>query len=397
MRARVAVLGKVQNATRADQSRPITVLSNIYRLWARVLCQQIIREWSLRLPPNILGCLKGRSAADMAYWIQQVAETAMANQLPCSGFALDLKKAFNLLPRAPVAVLLERLGVPSRHVAFWMNSLQRLHRVFQVNGHLSPPVPSTTGLPEGDALSVVGMLAVAWVFSRVVDDFVISRSYVDNWSWSTELVESHAPAFTCLLELVSSLRLRIDWDKSYFWATDSKTKLWLKNEAKFLLPPGVSVPILNHVHELGAHLGFNRRRQLGKVVDSFESAVQRLHKLYHEPLPLDTKSSIVQQGVWPHAFHGTAAVSPGRQRLHKLRSNAARAIVGRYHTLRPCICSRGCRILKCTCSATRLANCTVPSRPCQKWPIKFWPLLVYQGCPPLFLDQAQLCAAPSAD
>ena len=333
MMARVAVLGKVQNATRPDQSRPITVLSNLYRLWARVFCQQVIREWSLRFPANILGCLKGRSAADLAYWIQQVAESAIANQQPCSGFALDLKKAFNFLPRAPVAALLKKLGVPPRHVDFWMQSLQRLQRVFQVNGHLSPPVPSSTGLPEGDALSVVGMLAVAWVFSQVVDDFVVSKSYVDNWCWSTDLVEGHAPAFAQLLDLVSSLKMQIDWEKSYFWATDNKTKLWLRKESPNLLPPGIQVPILNHVHELGAHIGFNRRRQLGKVICTFESAVARLHKLYHEPSPMDVKAGIVQQGVWPHAFYGAAAVSPGRQRLHKLRSNAARAIVGRYHTL----------------------------------------------------------------
>ena len=65
------------------------------------------------------------------------------------------------------------------------------------------------------------------------------------------------------------------------------------------------------------------------MVDTFDQAVERLHKLYHDPSGMLTKAHVVETGVWPFAFYGALAVAPGRQRLHKLRSNAARAVVGR--------------------------------------------------------------------
>ena len=160
MLARVAVLGKVASPTLPSQSRPITIMSNLFRLWARVFCQQIISVWSLTLPQSIRGCLKGRCAQDISYGLQQVAESHILANEPCSGLVLDLRKAFNLLPRSPIGHLMQLLGVPGEQVEFWLKSLSRLQRLFQVRDHLGAPLPSTTGVPEGDPISVLGMISL---------------------------------------------------------------------------------------------------------------------------------------------------------------------------------------------------------------------------------------------
>ena len=335
MKARVAVLGKVASPVSPSQSRPITVLSNLYRLWARVFCQQVIQVWSQTLPPCIRGCLKGRCAQDISYWMQQVSETHTISDVPCSGLVMDLRKAFNLLPRAPIGSLLRLLGLPAQIVNFWLGSLARLQRLFQVQGHLSPPVHSSTGIPEGDPISVLGMVSFCWLFVVLVSPYVEPTAYVDNLAWSTELQEAHAPALDQVIDLVTATKMQIDWGKSYFWATHAHQRSWWRQGSHVLLPPGIHVPVLHHVKELGAHLNFCKRRGLGHLVDTFDQAVARLHKLYHDPSSIETKAHVVQTGIWPFAFYGALAVAPGRQRLHKLRSNAARAVVGRHHTLSP--------------------------------------------------------------
>ena len=327
MQARVAVLGKTVNPTSPAQSRPITVLSNLYRLWARVLCQQIIYRWSYSLPPCIRGCLKGRCAQDISYWLQQIAETNTLENVPTSGLVLDLRKAFNLLPRAPIGELMRVLGIPAPMVSFWLGSLKNLHRSFQVHDHLGPPLHSTTGIPEGDPLSVLDVC--------LLQPCVAPTAYVDNLAWSTDLQECHGPALDQLQSLVNATKMQIDWGKTYFWATHAAQRAWWKKGSSHLLPPGISVPVFHQVRELGSHLNFCKRRGLGHLIDNFDQAVERLHKLYHDPSPLTVKAHVVQAGVWPFAFYGALTVAPGRQRQHKLRSNAARAIVGRHHTLSP--------------------------------------------------------------
>ena len=335
MQARVAVLGKVPCPTLPSQSRPITIMSNLYRLWARVFCQQVIKVWSAKLPPCIRGCLKGRCAQDVSYWLQSVAETHILNDEPCSGLVLDLRKAFNLLPRAPIGVLMRVLGVPDQQINFWLTSLSKLHRLFHVQGHLGEKLHSTTGIPEGDPISVLGTVAFCWLYVSLLTPYVAPSAYVDNLAWVADMQESHGPALEQVLELTRSTKMQIDWGKTYYWATHAAQRKWWQKGSSLLLPPGVYVPVLHHVKELGSHLSFCKRKGLGHLVDTFDQAAERLHKLCHDPSPLDVKAHVVQSGVWPYAFFGALSVAPGRQRLHKLRSNAARAIVGRHHTLSP--------------------------------------------------------------
>ena len=331
--ARVAVLGKVPFPTDASQARPITILSNVYRLWARVFCQQIIKIWSMRFPAGILGCLKSRSAQDLAYLTQQLAETAQINGEACSGITLDLRKAFNFLPRAPLGELLRRLGVPEKLVKFWLTGLHCVQRLFQTGPHLGPPLPGTTGAPEGDPVSVLAMLSVCFMYHHVMEPVVRPASYMDNWSWTTDLREAHGPALQNLLELTDSLKMQVDWAKTYFWSTVAEDRTWWRSGAHLLLPANVVVPVLHHVRELGAHISFSKRHALGHMTQAFESATTKLHRLFHEPSPLLAKAQVVQQGVWSSAFYGALSVAPGRHRFQSLRCNAARAIVGRHHTM----------------------------------------------------------------
>ena len=192
MQARVAVLSKVLAPVSADQARPITRLSCLYRLWARVLCTQVIQSWSLTLPRSITGCVKGRSALDLSYEVQALVEQSLHDGTDLSGLCLDLKKAFNFLPRAYLGDLLCRLGVPFGLAKGWQASLTKVKRCFQVAGSLSPAVSSTTGAPEGDPASVLGMITVCWLFVTLLQGVVQPRAYVDNWSWSSDAPDNHA-------------------------------------------------------------------------------------------------------------------------------------------------------------------------------------------------------------
>ena len=333
LQAKVALISKVSEPSGPQHARPITVFCNVYRLWGRVLCAQVLSQWALTLPPSVVGYVPGRSATDLAYWCQSKAEAAMLCRQPLSGMAVDLTRAFNMLPRPPLRALLEHLGIPSKYVAFWLTSLQHVTRLFLVHGSLSAPIGCSTGAPEGDPCSVLAMIGLCWLYVTLLQPKVEPAAFADNWVWITPCRFQHSFAIGRLLQLTNCLKLRIDWTKGYFWAVDAPTRRWWKASAQLLLPDGVSVEQVPCVKELGSHLQFTKRRHLGHMVDRFAEATARLHRLFHLPCSLATKAHVIQSGVWPFLFHGAFGVAPGRHRLNVLRGNAARALIGRYHTL----------------------------------------------------------------
>ena len=333
MKARVAVLSKVSTPDSASQARPITILSCLFRLWARVLCSQVLVEWSRTLPRSITGCLKGRSALDLSYDVQAMVEDSLCGRTDLSGFCLDLRKAFNFLPRAPLGDLLQRLGLPAKVASGWCRSLAKVSRSFQIHGSLSPALPSTTGAPEGDPTSVLGMIAVCWLFVELLQGVVSPKAYVDNLSWSSDDPENHAPALLILEDFRQALSLEIDWQKTYQWATTAVSRDWWQNIGADFLPSQAC--LVQHVKELGSYFQFTRRASRGPFQQRVQEALQRLSKLGSDPQGLPIKAQAVQGGVWPFLFFGTEGIAPSITTVHALRGAASRAIIGNYHTLSP--------------------------------------------------------------
>lgn len=60
--------------------------------------------------------------------------------------------------------LLIHHGAPPASVKFWFTNLTRLTRRLQVRGQIGPSMTMTTGVPEGDSMSVCAMLVVSSAF-----------------------------------------------------------------------------------------------------------------------------------------------------------------------------------------------------------------------------------------
>ena len=323
----MALISKISEPSGPQHARPITVFCNIYRLWGRVLCAQVLQAWAGTLPPSVVGYVSGRSAVDLAYWCQSKAEEALSSSGALSGMAVDL------MPRPPIRQLLIHLGLPDKTVAFWTSSLQHVTRLFSVNQSLSGPQPCTTGAPEGDPVSVLAMVGLCWMFTERLRSCVEPAAFADNWTWLTSDKFQHQEAVHRLLELTSSVRMVVDWSKAYFWAVDAPTRRWWKTAACHVLPRNIAVSALPCVKELGSHLQFEKRRHLGHLAERMQESTLRLRRLFHLPVSLRSKAHVVQAGVYPYLWHGAFGVGPGRQKLGLLRGHVARAVVGRHHTM----------------------------------------------------------------
>ena len=185
MLARVALLPKQEIVSGTSQTRPITIMALIYRLWCRVFTSQVLFAWQSTLPGGITGCVPKRGAETAAYEMQWTIEACLSADQQLVGFSLDIIKCFNGLPRCPVGALLVSLGLPAELIHMWQLSIAKLRRCFHVRNSISPPMPSTTGIPEGDGVSVLGMLAVASLYLAMLQQTKVqATAFADNWGWS---------------------------------------------------------------------------------------------------------------------------------------------------------------------------------------------------------------------
>lgn len=160
MQARTLLFAKKDKPESISDGRPITILGYLARLCSKLLSDQILQQWAERWPPEISGGLPGRSARDLCVMQELQIEHAKTHHTAWGGWTMDLVKAFNLIPRRVIHHLFQRLGIPANIcVTFGFCHLLSLLDHFNVDAPLGEPHISTTGLPEGDSMSVVGMLA----------------------------------------------------------------------------------------------------------------------------------------------------------------------------------------------------------------------------------------------
>eukprot|EP00439_Symbiodinium_sp_Y106_P047455 s3639_g6.t1 len=336
-RATVSVLAKVDILPQGmHHGRPITVFSNLYRFWASTCARAVLRHWSTWLPASVSGSVPGRSARDVSMCIECHVEQALLRHEPLAGFSLDIIKCFNQVPRAPMRQLLLHLGLPAALVETWMSFLASITRHTVFHESLGLPIGSTTGLPEGCPLSVVGMVALCWYLSALPRAPDVSlHTYVDNWSWVAKSAASMLQSIATAISFCNCLKLPIDWTKSFAWATTKRLRVWLQTDAQNALPNGASLTVVSHAKDLGVHYRFRATTGNPQAQQRIHEACRRLDQLQPLRRPLFNKARLIQASVWPATFYGCEGRLLPVNTVNRLRSAAARAFIGLHSSASP--------------------------------------------------------------
>ena len=336
MQARVIPLAKKPQATDPKFSRPITILSLLYRLWSRVVTRQILQNWTDKLPVSITGFLPGRSPGKLLYELQfrleSIYQGKSSQQL--GGVTLDLVKAFNLLPRIPCYRALLQLGIPEPILNQWFRSINKMQRLWQVEMQLFPSRLPWVGFPEGDTWSIVCMLAICRIWDYHLSLHQIdNNTFADNWSWFTDDPDKHARATSITVELIDSLDMLIDWDKTWCWATSDLHKQSLKQVKSSFLPPDAKFTQINSAKELGhiMHYKCTPFREPHKV--RHRQTFARLRKIKKLTATIDEKAKIVTTACYPKALYGAERYFTGQRYVDQLRTETTKALLGEYNNL----------------------------------------------------------------
>ena len=319
--------------------RPITVLAQLYRLWASVAASAIIPILATWMPPSVTGLLPGRGSADAAIVQQFHLERAHFLNQHASGLVLDLRKCFNCIKWTLGFPLVKHCGLPIDLIQQWAFSLQSLHRVWKITGNIFEAGPTSRGFPEGDVLSVIVMICLAGLWCCYVSQSCNSpalalSAYADNWSWSLTDHNLHALAMTSTNRILQAGGLVIDWSKTWFWVTHSDDAPLVSSLLTPFAPEG-QLKNRTSAPDLGYQMQYTKKASLGIITDRIEAGLKRLSRLSFMPHDLSTREHLVRVSIFPCMFYGVECRPIAVDQLHKIRSRTCDALLGSSRSSTP--------------------------------------------------------------
>ena len=323
--ALVACLPKADGVPSALQIRPITIMSRIYRCWAKYR-SALISDWlSPRVPDSLAGGVKNLCAADISALHALQLEVAHVEKSPLHGCVLDLIKCYNTIPRHPLCYAMVWAGIHPAYFLAYINILATFTRSFVVAGNAGPLLKSTSGIPEGCSMAVIAMTIfarVAFCLCQAAGASVTPFFFVDNWSFTASSMDDLHCALLGVQAFADATKVQFQAKKCWTWSNRPSVRkalrLWRHD--------GVLIPVKNHSCDLGVDACYSKVK-VKKVWKKRASAtLAALSKARGIRASWRFKKKLVTGGCLPKSAYGSEFVSISLDEFKQLRTATARAM-----------------------------------------------------------------------
>ena len=317
---KVINLAKVDGAHLAKHFRPVVIFGTIYRAWSRLCARPLLNFLSHVVPAAALGFLPGRECGQIWLQLQAFIELCCQQDLTLGGFSSDLEKCFNHIGRDPLFRLATHVGFPASVLGPWRSFLDNNVRAFLVRSAHSEAIPSTSGLPEGCAMSVVGMILIDWAFHVYLHAMVPNVhvfSYVDNLSVAGNDPLAVVSAFFSTICFFQLWGLTLDHSKTFCWGTSLRARTVLGY---------LGLIQCTDASELGGSMTYGKRRRNRCLKARGSSLEAKWMRLRASRSPQQYKMAILPIVFWATALHGCAGCPVAQSYAADLRKRAIKAL-----------------------------------------------------------------------
>ena len=309
--ALISMIDKGQGA-RAQDLRPISVTSVVYRMWAGFRVSQVLQWQDQWATQGIYGFRRASGTEDCFWQTALDIEHALLSGQPLFGFSLDFAKAFDRVPVDLVMHLGERAGLPQGLLRGLRGMYTQLERRFRVGRGVGTAFRSTNGIMQGCPLSVVllNLLMQVWV-SLVEGECpeVKAKSYADDSSGTTTNVDAIQQVLVLTREFCQLTGMRLNLKKTNLWSTTREGRDLL---ARIMLD-GRQPNIVESERLLGAQLVFSRRSVAQKDVSKrWREAELACERVKAAPLSLEAKATLIETVVLPKKCTTALCAPPPR-------------------------------------------------------------------------------------
>jgi len=140
---------KKGNLRCCDNWRGIALLDVVGKMLGRIVQNRLQKLGEKVLPESQCGFRKGRSCTDMIFMVRQLTEKAIEHDTMQYFVFVDLRKAYDSVPRAALWLALLKLGVPETLVEIVKSFHDNMEAGVRVDGELLEEFEVTNGLRQG--------------------------------------------------------------------------------------------------------------------------------------------------------------------------------------------------------------------------------------------------------
>jgi hypothetical protein len=147
------MLPKKTGILKANDHRPLAMTSVLCKLWEKLLMKRIYEWYETTLMPEQAGFLRNRGTAEQILSLKLLAQQAKAAKSPLYICFVDLRGAYDSIPRALLMKVLRHLGLPNTMLDMIESLYDETTFQVKVNDKLSNPKPLNRGLLQGGSAS----------------------------------------------------------------------------------------------------------------------------------------------------------------------------------------------------------------------------------------------------
>ena len=140
---------KKGNLHSCDNWRGIALLDVVGKLVARIVQSRLQIVAEQELPESQCGFMRGRDCTDMIFVVRQLAEKAVEHQATQYLVFVDLKKAYDSVPREVMWMVLRKMGVPEVLVEIVQSFHSDMKARVRLEGELLEEIEVNNGLRQG--------------------------------------------------------------------------------------------------------------------------------------------------------------------------------------------------------------------------------------------------------
>lgn len=237
------------------ECRPITILSRIYRCWAKIRSEEVIRHLVQAVDVETAGASAGLSADMVIAHTLNLIENANCEGQELFGLVVDLVKCFNRIPRLPLLAAFLVMGIPVSYLRALEAMLSSVQRFAEISHHMGEGMFSTCGFPEGCAFSVATMLMLSiWAaeFLKFNHPEIQPNFFADNWGLICDSADVLKGATRRLQVFADFLLMEISPEKSWVWATSTKGRKSIRDIKLY----DVSLTVEHRVTDMGCDVSY---------------------------------------------------------------------------------------------------------------------------------------------
>ncbi|CAI5459677.1 unnamed protein product [Closterium sp. Yama58-4] len=147
------LLHKKGGRDRIENYRPITLLSSVYKVLARVVADRIKKVLHEVISTEQYGFLLGRRLSDAVGLVADVIEAAKHKDEDWYILLVDFKKAFDSVSRSFLFGVLEKIGFPHRFIRWIQGLHENTTTSLLINGWMGDAVEVVSGVRQGCPLA----------------------------------------------------------------------------------------------------------------------------------------------------------------------------------------------------------------------------------------------------